>query len=211
MVGNISERKSGGGIFNDGKLTLSQRNISSNRVTDCESSGSPQGYYGGGLLNSGIANIKASSFINNSSCFGGAIASRRGSIDEFGATTTSVLASTISNNRASFDESAIFSSFSEVEIIGSTIIDNGRNTVQESQLIKDDVTAISIRSGDARYDDSIMGEKFLGQGIFASSCSGCHSNRRIKANRKRYFSYRCKMASADDTWRGKLVRFCSST
>lgn len=183
VVGNVVDRRDGGGIYNAGTLTLRRSNVSNNRVLDKQASGSPQGYYGGGLANTGVAKIIGSSFVNNSARYGGAIASRRGAIDEHGATNTSVLASTIANNRASFDGAAIYSYFAEVEIIGSTIIDNGENTIEESGTIRSDVAAISTPVGDAGRDNEAEANPIAGEFIFNNSCIDCHDARPIAANR----------------------------
>lgn len=183
VVGNAVDRLDGGGIYNAGTLTLRRSNVSSNRVLDGQAVGGPQGYYGGGLANTGVAKIIGSSFTDNSARYGGAIASRRGAIDEYGATHTSILASTIANNRASFDGAAIYSYFAEVEIIGSTIIDNGKNTFEESGTIRSDVAAISTPAGDAGRDPAAQVNPVAGEFLFNNTCISCHGDRPIAANR----------------------------
>ena len=183
VVGNIADRLDGGGIYNDGRLTIRQSNISDNQVMDYQAGNSPQLYYGGGLANVGTATIIASSFINNNARLGGAIAARRGAIDDFGPTTTEIQSSTIMHNRASFDGTAIYSAFSDLKIFGSTIVENGLNTQEESIVFGNSPAAISTPYGDAAYDPSITGDASLGAGLFSAHCSSCHSGRPIQANR----------------------------
>lgn len=183
VVDNIADRLDGGGIYNDGDLTLIQSNISHNQVMDYQAAGSPQLFYGGGLANVGTATIIGSSFLNNNARMGGAIAARRGAIDGYGPTTTSIQSSTIMHNRASFDGSAIYSAFSELEIYGSTIVENGRNTLEESRQFDDKLAAISTPYGDSAFDPAITGDASLGAGLYAAHCSSCHNGRPIQANR----------------------------
>lgn len=182
VVNNFADRLSGGGIYNDGNLTIIQSNISDNQVSDLQAPNNPQLYHGGGLVNTGQAKITASSFINNSARVGGAIASTRGSIDEYGATKTTLMGTTISNNRASFDGAAIYSDFSDVDVFGSTIINNGRNTLAESGRILPSLAAISTPFGDANFDPAITGNPSSGAAMFATMCSSCHASP-IRANR----------------------------
>ncbi len=183
VVGNIADRLDGGGIYNDGRLTIRQSNISDNQVMDYQAGNSPQLYYGGGLANVGTATIIASSFINNNARLGGAIAARRGAIDEFGPTTTEIQSSTIMHNRASFDGTAIYSAFSDLKIFGSTIVENGLNTQDESIVFGDSPAAISTPFGDAAFDPSITGNATAGAALYVAHCSSCHSSRPIQANR----------------------------
>ncbi len=183
VANNVADRLSGGGIYNDGTLSILQSNISNNRVSDWQAVDNPQLYHGGGLVNVGQAKITASSFINNSARVGGAIAASRGSIDDAGATRTTILASTLTNNRASFDGAAIYSDFSEMDIIGSTILNNGKNTSTESRRVLSDVAAISTPFGDARYDPAVVSTLAAGEFLFGNACSSCHASNPIKANR----------------------------
>lgn len=183
VAGNFADRLSGGGIYNDGNLQITQSNISNNQVSDLQARDNPQLYLGGGLVNTGQLKITGSSFVNNSARVGGAIASTRGSIDDGGATTTLVYGSTFYNNRASFDGAAIYSDFSEVDIVGSTIVNNGKNTSAESGKVLLDVAAISTPFGDARFDPTIAGSPEGGELIFGRVCASCHATNPIKANR----------------------------
>lgn len=183
ITNNFVDRKNGGAIFNFGELEIHYSNISDNTVSDFLAPTSPQTYVGGAIANGGKLQIRGSSLINNSARKGGAIASLRGPIDEFEAAKTLIIGSTLHNNRASHDGAAIFASFSDVEIIGSTIFQNGKNFPSESERILPDVAAISSPVGSARYDHGIVGDEHAGAALFGAHCSGCHTNLAIKANR----------------------------
>ena len=93
----------GGGIYNQGRLTISDDTISGNSANS-----------GGGIFNSGTATVTDSTISGNSANLGGGI---------FNSGTATVSGSTISGNSAKWDGGGIFN-FGTATVTGSTISGN---------------------------------------------------------------------------------------
>jgi hypothetical protein len=103
---------SGGGLYNDGTVTISNSTFANNSATGKFGEG-------GGLYNDGTVTISNSTFANNSAPngYGGGIENYNG--------TLSITNSTIANNSASGgDGGGIYNAFSTVSISNSTIANN---------------------------------------------------------------------------------------
>ena len=145
--GLFSGLSGGGGIYNEGRLTLLGTTVSSNAVEATTSSSGSFGGSGGGLWNRGTATIKNSSFVNNSSRIrGGGLGSKGGRL--------MIENSNFSGNDSGAGGGGIHLDYSTATISGSTFSDNGAYgdgggienfggtlTVQDSMFSSNDTSA----------------------------------------------------------------------
>jgi len=108
--GSVSNKGgSGGGISNNGTLSISSSTLSNNSA--------PNFGLGGGIANfDGTVTISNSTFANNSASLGGGIHNQEG--------TVSISNSTIATNSASYDGGGIYNSSGTVSSVGSIVAEN---------------------------------------------------------------------------------------
>lgn len=190
VTGNRAMNNHGGGIYNSGYLELLKSNISDNESTDDNFGG--QFFAGGGIYNAGTAVIDQTSIVNNTATTGGAIHTIFGESSYFKGepNTLRLNSSTITGNVAYHSGSAISSSYSDVEIVGSTIY--GNSAVPGSGHYPQD-GAIVMNGGDTFFDPNYTPNTSNGQDVFINNCTTCHGYYEITPENYTYKSMAAKI------------------
>lgn len=190
VTGNRAMDNHGGGIYNRGYLELFQSNISDNVSTDVDNGG--QFFAGGGLFNGGTAILEQTSIVDNTAVTGGAIHTIYGASSylEGEPNTLRLNSVTIAGNVANHSGSAISSSYSDVEIVGSTIY--GNSLIAGSNHYPQD-GAVVMKGGDKFFDPNYTPNASHGQSVFLNNCTGCHGFYKITPENYTYKSMAAKV------------------
>ncbi len=142
VSGNVATK--GGGIFNDGTLTVTNSTISGNR----------------GLLGGGISNWSSSTLtVTNSTISGNKAYNAGGGILNDYSSTVTVTSSTVSGNRADFGGDGIANSTGGTFTVKNTIIADNvcYNIISSGYNLIDNNSCVFTATGDLQNTDPLLG------------------------------------------------------